>query len=44
MPVPAPADLPQSDSLAAEARPDARQRQLELLVRAVAVGALIALG
>src|SRR6476646_10511062 len=41
MPVPAPADLPQSDSLAAEARPDARQRQLELLVRAVAVGALI---
>ena len=41
MPVPAPADLPQSDSLAADARPDARQRQLALLVRAVAVGALI---
>jgi len=41
MPVPAPDDLPQSDSRAADARPDARQRQLELLVRAVAVGAVI---
>jgi diguanylate cyclase (GGDEF)-like protein len=41
MPVPAPADLPQSDSRAADARPDARQPQLELLMRAVAIAAAI---
>ena len=39
MPVPALADLPQSDPRAADARPDARQRQLALLIRAVAVAA-----
>ena len=41
MPVPALADLPQSDPRAADARPDARQRQLALLIRAVAVAAVI---
>jgi diguanylate cyclase (GGDEF)-like protein len=37
MPVPALADLPLSDPRAADARPDARQRQLAMLLRAVAV-------
>jgi diguanylate cyclase (GGDEF)-like protein len=41
MPVPALADLPQSDSRAADARPDARQRQLLMLLRAVAVAVAI---
>ena len=37
MPVPALTDLPLSDPRAADARPDARQRQLAMLLRAVAV-------
>ncbi|MFL5768768.1 MAG: putative bifunctional diguanylate cyclase/phosphodiesterase [Chloroflexota bacterium] len=42
MPVPALADLPQNDvRAAAAARPDSRQQQLELLIRAVAVGAVV---
>ncbi|HET9346292.1 MAG TPA: bifunctional diguanylate cyclase/phosphodiesterase [Candidatus Limnocylindrales bacterium] len=41
MPVPALADLPQSDSRAADARPDARQRQLAMLIRAVALAAAV---
>jgi diguanylate cyclase (GGDEF)-like protein len=41
MPVPALADLPQSAQRAADTRPDARQRQLAMLVRAVAIAAAI---
>jgi diguanylate cyclase (GGDEF)-like protein len=41
MPVLAPADVPQSDQRPADARPTARQLQLELLVRAVAVAAAV---
>jgi diguanylate cyclase (GGDEF)-like protein len=41
MPVPAPADLPQRNQRAVDARPDPRQRQLKLLIRAVAVAAAI---
>jgi diguanylate cyclase (GGDEF)-like protein len=41
MPVPALADLPQSDQRAADVRPDARQRQLAVLVRSVAIAAAI---
>jgi diguanylate cyclase (GGDEF)-like protein len=41
MPVPALADLPQSAQRAADVRPDARQRQLAVLVRSVAIAAAI---
>jgi diguanylate cyclase (GGDEF)-like protein len=41
MPVPALTNLPPSDPRAVDARPDSRQRQLVLLVRAVAVAAAV---
>ncbi|HEX5012900.1 MAG TPA: bifunctional diguanylate cyclase/phosphodiesterase [Candidatus Limnocylindrales bacterium] len=41
MPVPALADLPQSDQRAADARPDPRERQLVLLIRALAAATLV---